>query len=143
MNNWFEVKVNYEKTQTNGLEKKVTESYLVDALSHAEAEARATEELKPHIKGDFVVASVRRANIAELFLDDGGDRYYKAKVQFITLDEKSGAEKRTTVSMLAQGYDIDNALVVLKNGMRGTIADYVITGIAETPIMDIFVYGKA
>lgn len=141
--NWFEVKASYEKTMGNGIQKKVTEPYLVDALSHAEAEARAIEELRPYISGEFTIASVRRMKIAELFFNEQGDRFWKAKVQFITLDEKSGAEKRTSVSMLAQAYDIDNALAVVKKSMEGTMADYTISNIGETMIMDVFIYGKA
>lgn len=140
MNNWFEVKASYEKTMENGMQKKVTEPYLVDALSHAEAEARAIEELRPYISGEFTIASVRRMKIAELFFNEQGDRFWKAKLQFITLDEKSGAEKRTSVSMLAQATDVDNALAIVKKGMEGTMADYWIAGMNETTIMDVFPY---
>lgn len=140
MNNWFEVKTSYEKTMENGTQKKVTESYLIDALSCTEAEARAIEELKPYISGEFTIGSVRQMKIAELFFNEQGDRYWKAKVQFITLNEKSGTEKRTNVSMLAQATDIENAFAVVKKGMEGTMADYWIAGMNETTIMDVFPY---
>lgn len=140
MNNWFEVKASYEKTMENGTQKKVTESYLIDALSCTEAEARAIEELKPYISGEFTIGSVRQMKIAELFFNEQGDRYWKAKVQFITLNEKSGTEKRTNVSMLAQATDIENAFAVVKKGMEGTMTDYWIAGMNETTIMDVFPY---
>lgn len=143
MNNWFEVKASYEKTMENGMQKKVTEPYLVDALSHAEAEARAIEELKPYISGEFTIASVRRAKISELFGNSNGDRWFKAKVNFITLDEKSGAEKKTAVTMYAQASDIEEALKVVKKGMEGTLADYNVTGLNETHIMDVFPFGDS
>lgn len=141
MYNWFEVKASYEKIMENGMQKKVTEPYLVDALSHAEAEARAIEELKPYISGEFTIASVRRAKISELFGNDNGDRWFKAKVNFITLDEKSGTEKKTATTMYAQACDIEEALTVVRKGMEGTMADYTITGLNETPIMDVFPFG--
>lgn len=142
MNNWFECKVRYEKTMENGMQKKVTEPYIVDALSFTEAESRIIEELKPFISGEFEIADIKRARLSELFFFDEGDRYYKAKVQFITLDEKSGAEKKTSVNMLAQASAIDEALAVVKKGMEGTMADYVIASLAETTIMDVFPYSE-
>ncbi len=143
MNNWFEVKVSYEKTMENGMQKKVTEAYLVDALSHAEAEARAIEELKPYISGEFTIVSVRRAKISEMFFNENGDRWFKAKVNFITLDERTGSEKRTPTTMYAQACDIDEALAVIRQGMKGTMVDCTIGSLSETLIMDVFIYGKA
>lgn len=142
MANWFECKVSYEKMLENGMQKKVTEPYLVDALSFTEAEARIIEELKPFITGEFVIADIKRAKLSELFFFDGGDRFFRAKVQFITLDEKSGSEKKTSVNMLAQASDIDEALRVVKKGMEGTMADYAIASLVETTIMDVFPYNN-
>ncbi len=136
--NWFECKISYEKLMENGMQKKVTEPYLVDALSFTEAEARIIEEIKPYISGEFTIADIKRARISELFFNETGDRYYRIKVNFITLDEKSGAEKKTAAQMLAQASDIKEAIAVLEEGMKGTMADYVIASISETMIMDIF-----
>ena len=136
--NWFECKVSYEKMMESGIQKRVTEPYLVDALSFTEAEARIIEEMKPSISGEFMVTDIKRARIAELFTNENGDRYYKFKVFFITLDEISGAEKKTAVQMLAQASDIKDAIAVLENGMKGTLADYVIASVSETQIMDVF-----
>lgn len=140
MNNWFECKVSYDKTMENGMQKKVTEPYLVDALSFTEAEARIIEEIKPYIAGEFTIADIKRAKLAELFFNENGDRYYKAKIYFITLDEKSGTEKKTAVQMLAQACDIKEALAVVEHNMAGTLADYVIASLSETAIMDVFPY---
>ena len=136
--NWFECKVSYEKMMENGVQKKVTEPYLVDALSFTEAEARITEEIKPYISGEFTIADIKRARLAELFFNPTGDRYYKIKVNFITLDEKSGAEKKTAAQMLAQACDIKEAIAVLEEGMKGTMADYTIASVTETMLMDVF-----
>jgi len=140
MHNWFECKVSYEKMLENGMQKKVSEPYLVDALSFTEAEARIIEEIKPYISGEFTIADIKRAKFSEMFFNENGDRFYKAKIYFITLDEKSGTEKKTAVQMLAQASDLKEALAVIEQGMAGTLADYSIASITETAIMDIFPY---
>jgi hypothetical protein len=142
MYNWFECKVSYDKTLENGIQKKVTEPYLVDALSFTEAEARIMEEIRPYISGEFTVADIKRAKYSELFFNEEGDRYYKAKIYFVTLDEKSGTEKKTAVNMLAQASTLKDALAVVEKGMAGTMADYVIASLTETLIMDVFSYSS-
>lgn len=140
MHNWFECKISYDKMLENGQQKKVTEPYLVDALSFTEAEARIIEQIRPYITGEFTVADIKRAKLSEIFFNENGDRYFKAKVYFITLDEKSGQEKRTASNMLAQACDIKEALKVVEKGMEGTLADYAIGALSETSLMDIFPY---
>ncbi len=142
MHNWFECKVSYEKTLENGMQKKVSEPYLVDALSFTEAEARIIEELRPYISGEFVIADIKRAKYTELFFNDNGDRFFKAKILFVTLDEKSGTEKKTSAQMLAQASDLKEALAVIEKGMAGTLADYLIASLTETAILDIFPYSE-
>ncbi|KAA6302290.1 MAG: hypothetical protein EZS26_001650 [Candidatus Ordinivivax streblomastigis] len=136
--NWFECKVSYEKMMDNGVQKRVSEPYLVDALSFTEAEARIIEEVKHSVSGEFTVADIKRAKFAELFFNETGDRYYRIKVNFITLDEKSGAEKKTAVQMLVQASDLKEAIAVLETGMKGTMSDYVIVSVTETLLMDVF-----
>ena len=137
--NLIECKISYEKTMENGTQKKVTEPYLVDALSFTEAEARIIAEMKPFISGEFKVEAVKRARICELFTGEG-DRYYKARVAFVTLDEKTGAEKQQKVTMLMQANDLEEAIKRLNDGMKGTLADYRILSVIETQVMDIFTY---
>lgn len=138
MHNWFTCKVSFEKVLENGMQKKVTEPYLVDALSFTEAEARIIEEIRPFISGEFTVTDIKRARLSELFFNENGDRFYKIKVYFITLDEKSGAEKKTAAQMLAQACTLKEAISVLEEGMKGTMADYTIASVAETMLMDVF-----
>lgn len=138
IHNWFLCKVSYEKILENGMQKKVTESYLVDALSFTEAEARIIEEMSPFITGEFTVSAVGRAKLSEVSFNEDGDRYYKAKIYFITLDEKSGIEKKTAAQMLVQASNLKEAITVLEEGMKGTLADYTIASIAETQIMDVY-----
>jgi hypothetical protein len=139
MNNWYEVRVRYDKTLENGMQKIVTETYLVDALSCTEAEARGIEEMQPFVSGELAIVSVKQKKYAELFFGDG-DRFFTAKVVYISLNEKSGGEKRTSVQMVAQADDIEQALNVVKLGMQGTMSDYCIAGLNESPIMDVFKY---
>lgn len=138
MRTWFECVIKYDKTQENGMEKKVSESYLVDALSFTEAEARIIEEMTPFISGEFLVSGIKRSNISELFYNEVGDKWFKCKVNFITLDEKSGSEKRTASYMLVYASTVDEADKNLKEEMKGTLADYEIESIKETKIMDVF-----
>lgn len=142
MHTFFEVRVRYEKMMENGTNKQVTEPYLVDALSFTEAEARIIEEMKPFISGDFKVKAVKQANYSELFSnnDANSDKWYKARLAFVTLDEKSGAEKKTYTNILIQAANLRVAVKRLDEGMKGTMADYKIVSIAETKIMDVYMY---
>ena len=142
MRHWFECKIRYEKTMENGKNKKVTEAYIVDALSFTEAEARIIEEMTPFISGEFTGSDIKRANYSELFFSDeiAADRWFKCKLTFITLDEKSGAEKKTSTNVLVQASDLRDAVKKVDEGMKGSMADYIISSIAETAIMDVYEY---
>lgn len=118
--------------------KNVTEPYLADALSCTEAEARVTEELQPYISGDFRISSVVTTKISEIFWDESGDRFYKVKINFITLDERTATEKRTASYILVQASSFKEACDNFLEGMKGTLADYEIESVAETKIMDVF-----
>ena len=143
MHHWFTCKISYEKTMENGMNKKVTEPYLVDALSFTEAEARIIEEITPYISGEFSVADVGRAKFSEIFFaedDINASYWYKVKLGFITLDEKTGAEKKTYSNVLVQAFDLRDAVKRLDAGMKGSMADYIIVSVAETPIVDVYPY---
>lgn len=139
MANWFETKVRYDKTMENGAQKKVTDTFLVDALSFTEAESRITEEVG-HLSSDFSISAVKRTKISEIFFDeaDSADRYFLVKVGFITIDEKSAAEKKSYSLILVQAADFKGAYDAFTAGMKGTLADYEIASITETPILDVY-----
>lgn len=141
---WFECKVRYEKVLENGVSKKVTELYLVDALSCTEAEARTLKEMEPYITGEFSISAVKQAKYSDIFLDeaDSADRFFKCKVVFITINEKTGTEKESFTNMLVQASDLRDAIKKLDKGMEGSMADYLIKGVNETKIMDVFLYNK-
>jgi chlorite dismutase len=142
MHCWFECKISYEKTMENGMAKKITEPYLVDALSFTEAEARIIEEITPFISGEYTVADIKRAKYSEIFHaeEESADRWFKAKLNFITLDEKNGKEKKTATNILVQAADLRQAVKKIDQNMKGSMADYVIASIQETAIMDVFPY---
>ena len=137
---WFECKIRYEKTMEDGMQKKVTEAYVVDALSFSEAEERIIEEMSSYISGEFTVTDIKKAPYGEIFFSDQemADSWYKAKLQFITLDEKTEKEKRTSVNYLVQAGSFNGALKNLEEVMGGTMIDYVISSVAETTLIDVF-----
>lgn len=142
MHTWFECRIRYEKVMENGMQKKVTEPYLVDALNFTEAEARIIEEMTPFISGEFTVSDIKRVNYSELLPsdDEADDIWFKCKLSFITLDEKSGAEKRTSTYVLVQASDLGRAKKNLDAGMKGTMAEYQVSSVTETAIMDVYPY---
>ena len=142
LHNWFLCKIRNEKLMENGMNRKVTEPYLVDAMSHTEAEARIIEEMVPFTSGEFTVSGIVPSHYSEVFFsdDDKADRWFKCKLAFITLDEKNGTERRTSSNVLVNASDLRDAVKRLDEGMRGSMADYLICSVAETPIMDVYEY---
>ena len=140
--NYFEVKVKYEKTMEDGMQKKVTETYLVDALSFSECEDRIIDEMKVYISGEFEVNAIQKAKYNELVesVDTSADKWYKCKLLFITLDEKTEKEKKGAVHYLVQGSSLENAKNNMVKFMSTSSIDYEFVEIKETPIMDVFKY---
>jgi hypothetical protein len=144
MNNYFECKVKFEKLLEDGLKKQVTENYLVEATNHAEAENRIATEMEPYISGEFSVEGVRKVKYAEIIgaNKDEGDHWYKTKVVFLTFDEEKGTEKRRPVNMLVKAASVEDGLCDVRETMSGTVSDYEIAAIAETPILDFYPYAE-
>lgn len=142
MKEYFECVVKFEKTMENGMVKKVSEPYIVDALSFTEAEKRFLEYIEPYMSGEYEVKAVKRANYSEIVsaTDEDADKWFKVKVAFITLDEKTGIEKKSAQNMLVQAADLRDAVKRLDKHMEGTLADYEISAVAETAIMDVYFY---
>lgn len=137
---WYECKVKYEKTLETGTQKKVTETYLIDALSCSEAESRIIAELAPYIVGEFSVKSVKEVHFSEMFNDPNGDKWYRAKVMFLSIDEKSGREVRNASYMLIQADSFDQAKKNLDKGMKDTMSDWELNTISETNIIDVLTF---
>lgn len=145
MNNWFECKVCYEKTMENGMVKKVTEPYLVDALSFTEAEKRIIEKVTSFISGEFQITDIKPTKYSGLFFsdEDAADRWYKCKTVFLTLDEKTDTEKKTCTYVLVQAADLHDAVKKLDSGMKDTMTDCRQCSVVETQIMDVFPYQES
>ena len=137
MAQWFEAKLRYDKVMENGVVKKVTEAYLVDALSFTEAEARIIEEMKPRICGDFEVKAVTKAKIADVFSSNSGGWWYKVRAMLISIDERTGAEKLSPHDFLVEAGDFEEAISEFKKKIN-LMVDYKIAGVTETPVMDVF-----
>lgn len=142
MAEWFECKIKYERAMDNGVMKKFNKPYLVDALNFTEAERRIIEEIAPFMTGEFQVSDIKRARYAEIFetSDESADRWFKAKLTFVTLDEKSGKEKKSSHNVLVQCSDLRDAVKRLDEGMKGSMMDYVISSMTETMLMGVFHY---
>lgn len=140
MNTWFECKVKYQKTDQTGKDKTVSELYLIDAVSFTEAESRINKELEPYITGEFMVSTIKIANFSELVPNEDGDRWFKCKVAFISIDEEKGVEKRSNTYMLVQSNNVKEAYDALDKSLGDTMSDYEIPSIQESPIMDVFKY---
>lgn len=140
MSKYFECKVKYRKTNEQGLQKVVTEAYIVDAISFTEAEARITEEMKTYISEEFRISNIRVTNYSEIIKDEVSDYWFKSKVSLIAYDEESGKEKKTNIYLLVQAVDAKDAYDKTVLGMSTTMGDYSIPSISETAIMDVFLY---
>ena len=138
--NWFECTVRYERQMEDGMTKKVNELYVVDALSFGEAEESITKEMTSYVSGEFEVKNINPAAYGEVFFSENAadDRWYKARLSFITIDEKTEKEKRTSVTYLVQASTFNGAVKNIEEVMSGTMIDYVIANIMETKIMDVY-----
>ena len=137
---WFETRIRYNKTLEDGRNKKVTEQYVVEALSFSEAEKRITEEMSHYVSGEFGVKAIKLAAYSETFFSDidTDDKWFNAKLAFITLDEKTDKEKRTPVTYLVQAASLDKARAYVKEVMEKTLIDYDVISISETQFIDVF-----
>ena len=141
---WFECKIRYEKIMEDGTPKKVNEVYVIDALSFSEAEERIMEEMLPYNLVDIEIVDVKIAPYREIFFADDNlaDQWFKAKLSFITIDERTDKEKRTSMMYLVNAGNISSAINNIGEVMSGTMIDYVTTSISATKIFDVFEYKK-
>lgn len=137
---WYECKVKYRKTDESGVQKVVTEPYLVDAISYTEAEKRINEEMAAYVSEEFKITNIKVANFSEIHPFENCDRWFKSKIALVAYDEESGKERKTNMYVLLQANDVkeayDNTIHVMKN----TMGDYTIPMISESPIVDVFPY---
>ena len=137
---WFETIVRYDKTMENGEMKKVNETYVVDALTFGEAEESIAEEMKLYMSGDFDIKNINPAPYSKIFFSDKNTdyKYYRVKLNFITIDEKTQTEKKSKVTYLVQANSFEQARKNTEEVMNGTMIGYEFTSVTETKILDVF-----
>lgn len=140
MQTWFEGKVSYVKIDDDGRERKVSESYLFDAVSYTDAEARVIKQLRTMVRGEFTVESIRKSNIIEIFPHEIGEWWYKVKIVIVTIDEKAGKEKKINKYFLVAADDIKQAMQRIEEGLNYILVPYEITSISVSTILDVFPY---
>lgn len=137
---WYECKVKFRKTDDSGVQKVVTEAYLIDAISYTEAERRINEEMAAYISEEFKITNIKVANFSEIHPFENSDRWFKSKVSLLAYDEESGKERKTNMYFLLQANDVKEAFDNTVSVMKGTMGDYTIPMISESPIVDVFPY---
>ncbi|WP_299153440.1 DUF4494 domain-containing protein [uncultured Christiangramia sp.] len=137
---WYECKVKYRKTHETGESKVTTETYLLDAVSYTEAEARITEEMKTYTSEEFMITNIKVANLSEVHPFENSDRWFKSKVSLISYDDESGKERKSNLYMLIQANDVKQAYENTEQALQETMGDYSIPAITESPILDVFPY---
>jgi len=137
---WYECKVKYRKTHETGESKVTTETYLLDAVSYTEAEARITEEMKTYTSEEFMITNIKVANLSEVHPFENSDRWFKSKVSLISYDDESGKEKKSNLYMLVRANDVKEAYENTEQTLQETMGDYSIPAITESPILDVFPY---
>lgn len=143
MQTWFECKVKYVKVDQDGRERKVSESYLVDAVSFTDAETRIVEQMQQIVRGgEFHVDNIKKSNIIEIFPHDNGEYWFKAKISIVTIDEKAGKEKKVNNYFLVAADDFKQALQRMEEGLSYILVPYHITAMNLSTIVDVFPYFK-
>ncbi len=140
MQTWFECKVKYVKIDDDGRERKVSEVYLVDAVSFTDAETRIIQQMETMVRGEFMVDNIKKSNIVEIYPHENGEWWYKARIGIVTIDEKAGKEKKINNYFLVAADDLKQALQRLEDGLSYILVPYQTTSLAISTIVDVFPY---
>ena len=136
---WFECKVRYEQTQEDGLEKMVTETYVYKAADFGDAYDKATKDMSTFISGEFGITGMKIAQYGEVFIQDERteEKFYRVKVNFIVLDEKTNKEKKIAQYYLVNADSVEKARKYTDTALSQTMADFIIVSVQETMIIDV------
>lgn len=143
MNNWFTVTVKYTKQLENGTFKRVTEPYLLAAMTFTDAEARIYEELGDKIRGEFIVQSINRTEVHDIFLTEGEDKWFKCKVQYEKMNDSTERGKKISLNMLITAESVKQANDQLTDALSTLMIDFQITQIIASPIVEIFPFKES
>ena len=138
MISWFTVKLKYTKQLENGTLKRVTEPYLIAAMTFTDAEARIYEEMGNSIRGEFMVSGISRTDLHDIFSIDGSNLWYKCKVNYESADDDGGKAKKITQYFLTEGKSVKDACENLNDNLSELMVDYKVVSVAESPIIEIF-----
>lgn len=136
---WFECKVRYEQTQEGGMNKMVTETYVNKAADFGEAYDKTTKDMSTSISGEFEITAMKIARYKEIITQDERteEKYYRVKVNLITLDEKTQKEKKTACYFLINADSVEKARKYTDTALSDTLMDYVIEAVQEAKIIDV------
>lgn len=140
MNNWFTVKVKYTKQLDNGQFKRVSEPYLLAAMTFTDAEARIYEELGSVIKGEFNVVGITRTEIHDIFAYDDADVWYKVKITYESEAADDEKSKKVAQNFLVSAHSVKDAFDRIKESLSTLMVDFQIPSIMVSPIVEIFPY---
>lgn len=140
MQTYFEVKASYVKVDQEGRERKVNDVLLVDAVSCTDAEQRAIKVISEQIRGESIVTKISQSKIIEIFPGETGEFWWKAKVSILTIDERSGKEKKSVNYFLVSADDHKEAVKVLEDGLSYILVPYFVEGIGVSNIVDVYPY---
>ena len=137
---YYEATVKYRKTSGEGVQKVVSENYLVEGYTFTEAEANIIKEMTAYISEEFRVTNIKLTNYAEVIPSEDGDRWFKSKVTLVSYNEETGKEGKTNIYLLVQANDAKDAYENTAKSMQTTMGDWVIPSVSETKIVEVFEY---
>lgn len=141
MPTWFQTKIRYQQQDDKGKVKTISETYLIDAVSYTDAEAR-TYDIVARNTPEFNLHGLSRMKLAEVFFEENNaEKWFKAKVSYISFDEKAQKEKKIPYNMLINAHNPREVYDLLIERL-GKVQDYEITDINLTNILDVFPYEK-
>jgi hypothetical protein len=140
MNSWFTVKVKYTKQLENGTFKRVSEPYLLAAMTFTDAEARIYEELGSSIRGEFQVTGIARTDLHDIFQYDDAEQWFKCKVTYDRIDEDGEKAKTISQNFLVSAAQVKEAYERIEESLATLMIDFNVVSITSSPIVEIFPY---
>ncbi len=140
MNSWFTVRVKYTKQLENGTLKRVTEPYLLAAMTFTDAEARIYEELGSYIRGEFMVVGIARTDLSDIFQYEDSATWFKCKITYGIEEEDGDKKKKVAQNFLVSAPDVKEAYGRMEESLAGLMIDYQVLSIVSSPIVEIFPY---
>lgn len=140
MNSWFTVTVKYTKQLEDGTFQRVSETYLVAAMTHGDAETRIYEELGSTIRGEFMITGVKRADYHDIFHYEDADVWYKCKISYEAGGDgfEGTRSKKVSQFILITAHTVGDAYNRLKESLGGMMIDYLVPLVCVSPIIDVF-----